>query len=71
VTLLLRNPTTLENDESFKPYIASGKARLVKGDATSSDNVRAAWTVATKDAPVDLVMFTLGMSYLYRMQGSY
>ncbi|PVG04668.1 hypothetical protein CPB86DRAFT_777947 [Serendipita vermifera] len=60
VTLLLRNTTAIENDESFKPYIASGKARLVKGDATSHNDVSAAWKVATQDAPVDLVMFTLG-----------
>jgi hypothetical protein len=60
VTLILRNPSTIENDESFKSYIANGKAKFIKGDATSFEDISAAWKLATSNGPVDLVMFTVG-----------
>lgn len=60
VTFLLRSKATLENDENFKPHIASGKATLVKGDAMSYDDVLAAWKAASSQKPVDLLLFTVG-----------
>ncbi|KAG8806110.1 hypothetical protein FRC17_005170 [Serendipita sp. 399] len=60
VTFVLRNPSTLEADEALKEYISSGKARLVKGDALSSDDIKAAWLGAVAVSPVDLIMFTVG-----------
>jgi len=60
VTFLLRSVATLENDQELKPYIESGKATLVKGDATSFDDVSAAWKKASSQGTVDLVLFTVG-----------
>jgi len=60
VTYLLRNPTKFEDDLAVKPYIQSGHATLVKGDATSQEDVRKAWGIASSKAPIDLVLFTIG-----------
>lgn len=60
VTFLLRNTNTLEGDEAVRPYIQSGLAVLVKGDATSQADVQNAWVVASKNGPVDFIMFTIG-----------
>lgn len=60
VTFLLRNPSKLEEDPALKPYIQSGHAIFVKGDATSQEDVRKAWDVAASKAPVDFVLFTIG-----------
>jgi hypothetical protein len=60
VTYLLRNTKTLEDDEAVRPYIQSGLAVLVKGDATSQSDVQNAWDIASKDGPVDFVVFTIG-----------
>jgi len=44
----------------MKSYIASGKARLVKGDALNREDVTRAWQSAIEDGPVDVLLFTLG-----------
>jgi len=60
VTFLLRNPSRLEEDSALKPYTQSGHAVFVEGDATSQEDVRKAWGVASSKAPVDFVLFTIG-----------
>jgi hypothetical protein len=60
VTFLLRNPSKLEEDSAVKPYIQSGHAVFVKGDATSQEDVDKAWGVASNKETVDLVLFTIG-----------
>ena len=56
VTFLLRNPPRLEPDLALKPYIQPGHALFVKRDATSQEDVRKAWCVASNIAPVDFVL---------------
>ena len=47
----------------MKSHVASGKARLVQGDALNEEDVRRAWAVASEgDGPLDLVLFTVGQS---------
>jgi hypothetical protein len=60
VTFLLRNPSRLEEDSAVKPYIQSGHAVFVKADATSQEDVRKAWGVASNKSPVDFVLFAIG-----------
>ena len=60
VTYLLRNTKPLEDDEAVRPFIQSGLAILIKGDATSQPDVQNAWAAASKDGPVDFIMFTIG-----------
>jgi len=60
VTFLLRNLSILEQDSALKPYIQSGHALFVKGDATSQEDVRKAWGVASNKAAVEFVLFTIG-----------
>ncbi|KAF7321868.1 MYND-type domain-containing protein [Mycena kentingensis (nom. inval.)] len=57
VTLLLRNPSTFDNDEVIQRFVKSGRARLVKGDATSEEDMHGAWAAA---GTVDTVIFTVG-----------
>ncbi|KAI5117118.1 hypothetical protein M0805_003670 [Coniferiporia weirii] len=62
VTFLLRNPSCFDTDETIKPYIASGKARIVSGDALKEEDNRRAWELASEggDSGVDVVLFTVG-----------
>ena len=60
VTFLLRNPLNLEQDPALKPYIQSGHAVFVQGDATSQEDVHNAWAVASDKSSVDFVLFTIG-----------
>jgi len=60
VVYLLRSVATLENDPEFKPHIDSGKAKFIKGDAMSYDDVSAAWKVAISEGTVGLILFTVG-----------
>lgn len=64
VTFLLRSPSVFDNDEHIQPYIRSGIARIVKGDALVAEDVRRGWEAAVeaKGGAVDLMLFTLGMS---------
>ena len=62
ITFLLRTPAVLESDEVIRPYIQSGHAKLVKGDALIAGDVARGWAVAQEDGSrqVDVVLFTLG-----------
>jgi len=60
VTFLLRNPSVFDSDTTIQKYVQSGSARLIKGDAMNLPDVQAVWAAATKDAPVDLLLFTIG-----------
>ncbi|KAH8824428.1 hypothetical protein DL96DRAFT_1501278 [Flagelloscypha sp. PMI_526] len=60
VTFLLRNPSVFDKDSAIQKHVSSGKARLVKGDALKEDDVKKGWTEASKDSPVDYMIFTVG-----------
>ncbi|KAF8912240.1 hypothetical protein CPB84DRAFT_1722679 [Gymnopilus junonius] len=62
VTFLLRSPNTFDQDEDIQKHVKSGKARLVKGDALAVKDIQNLWAEASKDAPVDLVLFTVGFN---------
>ena len=62
VTFLLRSPTIFEEDESIQNHVKSGKARLIKGDGLVLADVQNVWAAASKDRPVDLLIFTVGFS---------
>lgn len=38
-TVLLRNPIRTEADDQLRPYIDSGRVRLIQGDATNESDV--------------------------------
>ncbi|EIN06973.1 hypothetical protein PUNSTDRAFT_104390 [Punctularia strigosozonata HHB-11173 SS5] len=59
VTFLLRYPSCFDKNETIQRFVASGKAKLVKGDALNQDEVRAGWEAAG-GIDVDLLLFTLG-----------
>lgn len=61
--MLLRNPSSLDADETIQPFVKSGHARLVKGDALKLEDVAHAWEEAQKASPsghVDVVFFAIG-----------
>ncbi|KAL5528864.1 hypothetical protein ACEPAG_4838 [Sanghuangporus baumii] len=61
VIFLLRKTSCFDTDESIKQYVASGKARLVQGDAMIKEDVGKALTVASEgDDPLDAVLFSVG-----------
>ena len=63
VTFLLRKPEVFDNDELIQPHVKSGKARLVKGDALSIEDVARGWAEAqsaSESHRVDAVLFTVG-----------
>jgi hypothetical protein len=65
VTYLLRNPSVFDNDADLQPFLSSGKARIVKGDALVKNDVIRTWSEATKDSKlVDYLLFTPGMHVL-------
>ncbi|KAJ7670246.1 hypothetical protein B0H17DRAFT_1086212 [Mycena rosella] len=57
VTFLLRSPAVFDEDKLIQGYVKSGKARLVKGDATNEVDTRRAWDAA---GVVDAVIFSVG-----------
>ncbi|KAF9053171.1 hypothetical protein BJ165DRAFT_1339359 [Panaeolus papilionaceus] len=59
VTFLLRNPSVFDTDNEIQTYVKSGQARLIKGDALSSEDMKALWTEASKGRPVDVLLFTV------------
>lgn len=59
-TLLLRNPSIFDNDDRMKPYVDSGRAQIVQGDALAPDDVKTAWEKATDGRTVSFVVFTIG-----------
>ncbi|KDQ61250.1 hypothetical protein JAAARDRAFT_191348 [Jaapia argillacea MUCL 33604] len=63
VTFLLCNPAIFNGDEKVQPFISSGQARIVQGNAMKSDDVNRAWDTAGKGEPegvVDLCLFSIG-----------
>lgn len=58
----------------MKHYIALGKVVLVKGDALSPEDVKAAWDKAAEQQKIDFVLFTIGEScfflHIYKMLDS-
>ncbi|KAG6907151.1 hypothetical protein DXG01_010328 [Tephrocybe rancida] len=60
VTLLLRDTSVFDQDEQIQAALTSGKARLVKGDALVKEDVSRAWTSASSQGSVDLLLFTVG-----------
>ncbi|KAF8163719.1 hypothetical protein B0H34DRAFT_795389 [Crassisporium funariophilum] len=62
VTFLLRSPQAFDEDEAIQTHVKSGKARLIKGDALVQEDVKAVWAEASKEKPVDLLLFTIGFT---------
>lgn len=61
VTFLLRNTSVFDDDADVQKYIASGHARLVKGDALNEADVGRGWDSAREDGrDVDVLLFTVG-----------
>ncbi|KAG8963919.1 hypothetical protein FRC05_004370 [Tulasnella sp. 425] len=61
VVFQLRNISAFDSDAEIKPFVKSGQAKLVKGDALVEDDVRTAWTEANADGlPVDVVLLSVG-----------
>ncbi|KAI0347576.1 hypothetical protein BDW22DRAFT_670 [Trametopsis cervina] len=63
VTFLLRSPNVFKDDASMQPFITSGHARIVQGDALKAEDVAKGWQAALSDPQmprVDLVLFTIG-----------
>ncbi|KAF9017354.1 hypothetical protein BDZ89DRAFT_1165779 [Hymenopellis radicata] len=60
VTFLLRNPSAFDGNEELAPFISSGKAILVKGDAMKQDEIKSAWDAASEHGPIDVILFTVG-----------
>lgn len=62
VVFLLRNPKAFDDDATMKPYLDSGKAIPVGGDALSATDVANAWKKAAEvTGRVDFVVFSVGM----------
>ena len=71
ITFLLRSVNVFDNDETMKPYVASGHARLVKGDALKLEDVTNGWAKALEGTgKLDLVLFSVGKieSFWYCVQ---
>jgi len=60
VVFFLRNTSVFDADADLKPYIESGSAQLVKGDALSENDLKAAWNEALSSGPIDVVLFSVG-----------
>ena len=76
VTFLLRSTDAFEKDPAMAPHIASGKARLVQGDAMKEEDVKRAWASAcpatsgsspSDEGQVDLLLITIGGSSFPRL----
>ncbi|KAJ6594473.1 hypothetical protein B0H19DRAFT_916713 [Mycena capillaripes] len=57
VTFILRTPSVFDTDPVIQRYLKSGKARLVKGDASRDEDTRRAWEEA---GAVDALIFSVG-----------
>ncbi|PPQ65502.1 hypothetical protein CVT24_010798 [Panaeolus cyanescens] len=62
VTYLLRNPSVFDEDVNVQKHVQSGQARLVKGNALYPEDVSTLWAEATKERPVDVLLFTVGFT---------
>lgn len=66
VVFLLRKADVFEDDADMKLFVDSGSAKLVQGDALVESDVGRAWSTATSDGPVDVVIFSVGEFCLVR-----
>jgi NAD(P)-dependent dehydrogenase (short-subunit alcohol dehydrogenase family) len=57
-TILLRKPEPIESDNHLKKYLADGRLKIVKGDATSYEDIKSLF-----DTKVDVVISTIGASH--------
>ncbi|KAA1479488.1 hypothetical protein DENSPDRAFT_934655 [Dentipellis sp. KUC8613] len=62
VTFLLHKPHVFDGDAAMQQYINDGKARIVKGDALSREDVARGWTAAAQDGPVDVLLCTVSIT---------
>ncbi|KAF5327620.1 hypothetical protein D9619_004639 [Psilocybe cf. subviscida] len=62
VHFLLRNPSVFDGDAAIQKHVRAGGARLHKGDALNEGETRAVWLEASKERPVDLLLFTVGFT---------
>ncbi|KIO24806.1 hypothetical protein M407DRAFT_76466 [Tulasnella calospora MUT 4182] len=61
VIFQLRNVSAFDDDAEMQPFIKSGQAKLIKGDALVQDDARTTWTEANADGvPVEVVLLTVG-----------
>ncbi|KAG8870802.1 hypothetical protein FRB98_001341 [Tulasnella sp. 332] len=60
VVFLLRRLNVFDDDPAMKPFMDSGSAKLVQGDASVVSDMSRAWATATSDGPVDTVLFSVG-----------
>lgn len=56
----MRSPKAFDSDPTIGPYLQSGAATIVKGDALNKPDVENAWKAANKDGQVDMILFTVG-----------
>jgi hypothetical protein len=56
-TILLRKPESIENDPILQQYLKEGRLKIVKGDATSFEDVGKLF-----EERVDVVISTIGKS---------
>jgi hypothetical protein len=68
VSILLRPPSVLEQDDVLKKYFESGHLHLFKGDATSKENVISAWKAAiTANGVVNVILFAVGSTAKFKL----
>lgn len=60
VIFMMRSTGVFNNGQVVQPFVASGQAKLIKGDALKEDDLRNAWDVSGEDGPVDVALFTVG-----------
>ncbi|OCF30444.1 hypothetical protein I317_02561 [Kwoniella heveanensis CBS 569] len=64
-TLLLRKPELIEQDATIRPYIQQGRVRIVKGNATSEDDLRKCF----EGVNVDLIISSIGATPSFTLSG--
>jgi len=63
-TILLRKPSVLESDENLQKYLTDGSLKIVEGNATVYEDVKALF-----DKKVDVVISTIGMLCSHIIRG--
>lgn len=72
VTFLLRNVSCFDKDETIHPYIVSGHARLVQGDALKEADVQKAWAASAEGSEhgiPNVVLFSVGGTPKFSITG--
>jgi hypothetical protein len=68
VSILLRSPSVLEQDNVLKKHFESGRLRLFKGDATNKEDVISAWKAAiTAGGIVNIILFAVGPTAKFKL----